>query len=66
MSPEDQETLDLLEVLSTGSVPLPQDLRHALQEAGFIEPRGEQYRLTMTGSLRLENLRSLAKGPANF
>lgn len=66
MSPEDHETLELLEVLSTGSVPLPQDLQHALQEAGFIEPAGALYRLTLTGSLRLENLRSLAKGPATF
>jgi hypothetical protein len=66
MSPEDHETLELLEVLSLGSVPLPQDLQHALQEAGFIEPAGTQYRLTMSGSLRLENLRSLSKGPAAF
>ena len=61
MSPEDQDTLELLEVLSTGQVPLPVDLRRALQDTGLIEPDGERYRLSMSGALRLENLRSLAR-----
>ena len=61
MSPEDLDTLELLEVLSTGEVPLPADLRRALQDTGLIEPCGERYRLTMSGTLRLENLRSLAR-----
>ena len=39
MSPEDRDTLELLEVLSTGEVPLPADLRQALQDTGLIERR---------------------------
>lgn len=62
MSPEEHDALDMLEVLDSGGVPLPQELRIALQEAGLIEPAGEGYRLTMRGRLQLENLRSLARG----
>lgn len=62
MSPEDRDSLELLEVLSSGDVPLPSELRQALQEAGVIEPAAGRYRLTMSGSLKLENLRSLARG----
>ena len=64
MSPEDRDTLELLEVLSSGEVPLPVDLRQALRDTGLIELDGERYRLSMSGTLRLENLRSLARGPA--
>ena len=53
-------------MLSSGDVPLPADLRHALQETGLIETTGERYRLTMSGALRLENLRSLARGPTQL
>lgn len=66
MTPEDHETLELLEVLSSGEVPLPADLRRALQDTGLIEPAGERYRLTMSGALRLENLRSLARDGAGY
>lgn len=62
MSPEDHDTLELLEVLSTGEVPLPADLRLALRDTGLIELDGERYHLSMSGTLRLENLRSLARG----
>lgn len=66
MSPEDHDTLELLEVLSSGDVPLPADLRRALQDSGLIETTGERYKLSMSGALRLENLRSLARGPAQL
>ena len=66
MTPEDHETMELLEVLSTGEVPLPADLRKALEETGLIEPNGERYRLSMSGALRLENLRSLAREGAGY
>lgn len=66
MTPEDHETLELLEVLYTGEVQLPVDLRRALQESGLIEPAGERYRLTMACSLRLENLRSLARDGSGY
>ena len=66
MTPEDHETLELLEVLSSGEVPLPADLRQALQETGLIEPAGDRYRLTMSGALRMENLRSLARDGGGY
>ena len=66
MTPEDHETLELLEVLSSGEVPLPADLRQALQETGLIEPACDRYRLTMSGALRLENLRSLARDGGGY
>ena len=66
MTPEDHETLELLEVLSSGEVPLPADLRQALQETGLIEPAGDRYRLTMSGALRLENLRSRARDGGGY
>ena len=61
MSPEDQDTLELLEVLATGKVPLPADLRRALQDTGLTEPDGERYRLSTSGTVRLEKLRSGAR-----